>query len=234
MLGAARKYLSYSNVMATIAVFVALGGSAYAVGKLNGKNIKNRSIAAKKVKRNTLTGREVRESKLGKVPEASLADRVRSLGSVPTAIHADSAGNSDAVDGASVARLDYRATKVVSPDPPYSEIFNQGGLVLRARCGDQSGFFMNVKAETTVAGAQIHTFSSNDALNAVDHTEDDAFNPGDQLEIATPQLGDSDQGTFVYSTPQGAQVSVVWQSELYDALGTDCMFGGTAVIAPAA
>ena len=49
--------LSYANVMATIAVFLALGGSAFAVSKINGKNIKNHTIAGKKLKNNTLTAR---------------------------------------------------------------------------------------------------------------------------------------------------------------------------------
>jgi len=56
-----RQRLTYANVMSTLAVFIALGGSSYAAVKINGANLKNRSISAGKVKRNTLTGREIRE-----------------------------------------------------------------------------------------------------------------------------------------------------------------------------
>jgi hypothetical protein len=59
-----RHRLSYANVMSTLAVFIALGGSSYAAITISGSSIKNRSIAAKKLKRNSLTGREVRESRL--------------------------------------------------------------------------------------------------------------------------------------------------------------------------
>jgi hypothetical protein len=59
-----RQRLTYANVMSTLAVFIALGGSSYAAFTINGKRIQNRSIAAKKIKRNSLTRREIRESRL--------------------------------------------------------------------------------------------------------------------------------------------------------------------------
>jgi hypothetical protein len=51
-----RKHLSFANVMSLIAVFVVLGGSAYAAKKLSGKTIKNNTIAKKKLKKNVLKG----------------------------------------------------------------------------------------------------------------------------------------------------------------------------------
>jgi hypothetical protein len=60
-------------VVAMVALFVALGGSGYAAVQLNGKTIKNGTIAGKKMKRNTITGRQVRESTLGTVPRARTA-----------------------------------------------------------------------------------------------------------------------------------------------------------------
>jgi hypothetical protein len=45
-----RKQLSFANVVSLIALFVALGGAAYAGSKINGKSIKNNSIPAKKLK----------------------------------------------------------------------------------------------------------------------------------------------------------------------------------------
>jgi hypothetical protein len=69
-----RKRLTYANVMSTVAVFIALGGSSYAAFTLNGNVIKNRSIAGKKLHRNTLTGRQIKESRLGRVPRAHRAD----------------------------------------------------------------------------------------------------------------------------------------------------------------
>ena len=72
-----RRRLSYANVMSTLAVFIALGGSTYAAVQLDGRDIRDASIPAKKVKPNSLTGRQIREGRLGRVPEARVADRLR-------------------------------------------------------------------------------------------------------------------------------------------------------------
>jgi len=77
-----RQRLTYANVMSTLAVFIALGGSSYAAYTISGSSIKNRSISAKKLKRNTLGGREIKESRLARVPRARNADR---LGGLPAA-----------------------------------------------------------------------------------------------------------------------------------------------------
>jgi len=71
-----RQRLTYANVMSTLAVFIALGGSSYAALTISGSSIKNRSIAGKKLKRNALTGREIRESRLGRVARAKNAARL--------------------------------------------------------------------------------------------------------------------------------------------------------------
>jgi hypothetical protein len=73
-----RPRLTYANVMSTLAVFVALGGSSYAAVTISGSNIKNRSIPAKKLKPNSITGKQVRESRL-KVRSARNADRLGGL-----------------------------------------------------------------------------------------------------------------------------------------------------------
>jgi hypothetical protein len=57
--------LSYANVMATGAVFVALGGTSYAVTKIHGRDIAPRTIPAGKLKRDTLTAREIGAGAIG-------------------------------------------------------------------------------------------------------------------------------------------------------------------------
>jgi hypothetical protein len=73
---------SPAMVVACIALIAAVGGSAIAdqavdVAKraklINGKKIKKRSIAGNRLKRNTLNGTEINESKLGRVPRSSTA-----------------------------------------------------------------------------------------------------------------------------------------------------------------
>lgn len=66
--------LTYANVMSTLAVFIALGGSSYAAFTVNGDSIRDRSIRAKKIRHNTITGWEIKESSLGRVNRAKRAD----------------------------------------------------------------------------------------------------------------------------------------------------------------
>lgn len=65
-----RANLTYANVMATIAVFIALGGSSYAAIKVTGRNVANGSLTYKDLRKNTLGGSRIKESRLGTVPRA--------------------------------------------------------------------------------------------------------------------------------------------------------------------
>ena len=73
-----RGRLTYANVMATIAVFIALGGAAYAAVKLpknsvGTKQLKNGAVTAEKVQSGSLTGTQINASTLGTVPNATHA-----------------------------------------------------------------------------------------------------------------------------------------------------------------
>jgi hypothetical protein len=59
VLGSIRKRLTYANVMATLAVFIALGGVGYAAIKLpknsvGTRQLKNRAVTTKKINKSTL------------------------------------------------------------------------------------------------------------------------------------------------------------------------------------
>lgn len=72
-----RKHLTYANVTATLALLLAIGGgAAYAVNRITSRNIVNgtirsvdlrnhKAVRAKDVKRNSLTGRQIKERTLG-------------------------------------------------------------------------------------------------------------------------------------------------------------------------
>ncbi|HET7668195.1 MAG TPA: hypothetical protein VFK56_19445 [Mycobacterium sp.] len=77
MLKAVRDRLTYANIMATIAVFIALGGTTYAAATLTGRDIKDGSLTGKDLKRNSLTGKQIAEAKLtNPVPRARNAARL--------------------------------------------------------------------------------------------------------------------------------------------------------------
>jgi hypothetical protein len=82
-----RTRLSFANVVSVLALFVALGGSAYAfhLGKnsvgskqlkknaVTTAKIKKEAVTAAKVKKGTLTGAQINASTLGTVPSAQAA-----------------------------------------------------------------------------------------------------------------------------------------------------------------
>jgi hypothetical protein len=76
VIDALRRRLTYANVMATLAVFIALGGSSYAALTITGRDVKNRSLTQRDLKRNTLGGSSIKETRLGKVRRARNADRL--------------------------------------------------------------------------------------------------------------------------------------------------------------
>jgi hypothetical protein len=90
-----RDRLTYANVMATLAVFIAIGGTGYAAinlprNSVGAKQLRTHAVTASKIKPGAVTGRRVRDNSLtGKdIDEATLAK-------VPSATNADHASNAD-------------------------------------------------------------------------------------------------------------------------------------------
>jgi hypothetical protein len=59
-----RGHLTYSNLIATLALFLAIGGTSYAAVTITGKNVKNESLSGRDVKNSSLTGKDVRDGSL--------------------------------------------------------------------------------------------------------------------------------------------------------------------------
>jgi hypothetical protein len=79
MLRALRDRFTYANVTATLALFIALGGSSYAALQITGKQVRNHSLTGRDIKKNSIRGRQVKERSLGVVPRARNAARVGGL-----------------------------------------------------------------------------------------------------------------------------------------------------------
>ena len=92
-------------VLAVLALVAALGGSAYAVGRINGSTIKPRSIPGDRIRNNALTGTQINEARLGRVNEAKNANnskfalRASAADSSANALNAANARNADALSG---------------------------------------------------------------------------------------------------------------------------------------
>jgi hypothetical protein len=93
--------------VALLALFVALGGTGYAVTKINGNALKDRSVPAKKLKKDQLTGTEINEAKLGKVPAAAQADHAAAADNATNAMNAANANAAaNATEAAHAASAD--------------------------------------------------------------------------------------------------------------------------------
>jgi len=98
MLAKLRDRLTYANVVATLALFLALGGVSYGLtvnsrsiknnsvrtqdlrnNDIRSKDIRNRTIVGRDVLTNTITGLQVRETSLGKVSDADKLDGQESV-----------------------------------------------------------------------------------------------------------------------------------------------------------
>jgi hypothetical protein len=115
-----RPRLTYANVIATLALFLALGGGAYAATQLpknsvGTKQLKKGAVTGKKVAANTLTGANIDLEALGTVPSAThaaTADNASSANHATTAIHAESAStstNANQLDGTPASGFQGRA-----------------------------------------------------------------------------------------------------------------------------
>lgn len=96
------KVLTFSNVIACIALFVALGGSVYAAGKISGRQIKPDSTPGNRIKVATLTGKQIKPDSLTskQIQESSLTG----------------------VSAGSLASVQYVAVKIVLGEGPNTGI----------------------------------------------------------------------------------------------------------------
>jgi hypothetical protein len=79
VIDALRRRLTYANVMATLAVFIALGGSSYAALTVTGRDVRNGSLTFRDLRRDSLGGNRIKESRLGTVPRTRNADRLNGV-----------------------------------------------------------------------------------------------------------------------------------------------------------
>lgn len=105
-----RTKLTYANVMATLAAFLAVGGGGALAATHLGHNsvgsaqLKAAAVTGAKVKDHSLTGADVVASSLGKVPSAAHADVAASADRATTAGHADGATRADSAAQADSAK----------------------------------------------------------------------------------------------------------------------------------
>lgn len=189
MFSAIRSRGTFSNVVSLMALFVALGGTAFAASQLaknsvGSKQIKNGSATGKDVKNNSLKGKDIKEA---------------SLGEVPSAASADIAASAESLDGASITEF-----VVKIPDGTADQqVFDVGGFTLTASCtGDNvEDLILDTTSLTTAVSADANGnvgafFSRNNGIedNSISLDEDGATD------------NDRGQATFTAAESDGTTV----------------------------
>ena len=225
-----RSHITYANVVASLALFLALGGVGYAAATIGSGQIKNNSVRSKDIRNKTVVGKDVKdnalgsaqvkESALGKVPMAQAAD---------TAARAGNATVADKLDGLDAAAIEFRP---VDGPVAFTDVLNLGGLVLRAECTAADN--LHVQADTTVADAIITSSMVRDQgpPDVAHAIHDPDFNPGDNLDILDDIGGTSSfdvGGTLTYSTPAGVTVTATFQADEIPFGSDGCLFAGHAL-----
>lgn len=155
------RHLTFSNAIALIALFIALGGAAYAGSKLDGKNIvngsigggklKNETITANKIKKATITGAQIKEgsitstsinvSTLPTVPSAQNATTAQSATTAQTATSADKANSATTASTANNATHADEADTAGDAETIEGESSAELRSELEVRCSTTTEFY---------------------------------------------------------------------------------------------
>lgn len=209
-----RPRLTYANVMATAAVFIALGGGAYAV------SLANNSVGSKQIKPNAVKGKDAKESSFAQVPSAASADDAALLDGMDSTAFA----SGDAVhDSGRVSIDDPTPGDTVHAIAP---LIADGPWTVQGECAQNAAGSTDY-ARIRVTGPANSSFAGDSgAVNEVTVLADS--------EVLVASLADTGNDItsayLVAIAPSGDALSLHVSTELNDASGgTDCTFGATAV-----
>lgn len=181
------KHLTFSNVVACLALFIALGGVSYAAVKLpknsvGTKQIKKNAVTESKIKKNAVTGakiksKTVRGSDLGDKTVTGAQINEATLGEVPSATSSGSARNRFTIVkrvGATAANNDPNVARAAATEVP---IVSNGQVSVYMKCF--------VDADTQLTYAELYVKTNTDGAYASVYSTKLVGNPG--LDTTTPE-----------------------------------------------
>jgi hypothetical protein len=190
----------YASVTATLALVLAMGGTSYAVTKIDANSVKSKQIKNGAVKAKDLKNGAVTNSKLGTnaVTSAKVADdsltgadiNESTLGTVPGA---------DKVNGQKVVKVRYSSSSEAD-----QTIFDSNGLRITANC---AGGNPEVTARTSKADSSIYTLVGQDLDPTYEVLQDDlesgTFSTSEEFDLLAGGNGNINQLYFGYDAPDG-------------------------------
>jgi hypothetical protein len=229
-----RSQLTYANVMATIALFIALGGVAWAAATIDSGDVVDNSLKSVDLKdAKGVKGADV-------VPDSLDGTDIEegSLSQVPSAVDAETLDGSTASDFLPAQKV-RNSGRVALNDPTpgdteaaTSTLFVADGFTVRVRCWSNYNGDPTDSAHVQVKGPSGSSFAADNAsLGALNNPE--AFNLGDEdfsvVALANTAQNQVDSGRAIVVAPSGEVLNVSGSAEVNDTGGDDCVFGMTAV-----
>lgn len=208
-----RSRLTYANVMASLAVFLVLGGGAAfaALGKntVGAKQLKKNAVTTAKIKKNAVTtakikkdavtGAKVKESTLGTVPSAANADNATN------ATNATNAGNASTVNGQGVNKV----FKTLNAGESNVVVASIAGFTITATCESEN---IDVKLTTPSSPASVASVSGNGSPEGAifDYDAEESGTPSEiSLDDDPGEDNDYGQSDFSAAMSNGQTVSGV-------------------------
>ena len=139
-----RTRLNYANVMATVAVFLALGGGAYAAIKLPKDSVTSKQIKNKSVKGKDLAGKSVKSAKIKSSAVNGSKVKDDSLTGADIDESTLAGVNAARVGGVQVKEINYSAGPSTGP----VELFSLAGLTVTAACPSAASDYVTLAAST--------------------------------------------------------------------------------------
>jgi hypothetical protein len=216
-----RSRPSLATALSATALFVAIGGSAYAATAISGNQIRVHSIPANRLKNHSITGAQVNLKKLGTVPKAvtatsastaktastaNTASSATTAGSAVDATSASLAQNSDAVDGSTITPLVFDEPKGGAA----VTLFNADGLVVTASCNANGQVVLT--ADSTASGADLfgHVIDGAGAVKTIADSTFGGNTAGDDLTagLATTDASPKASGNVEYFAAPGPVITI--------------------------
>jgi hypothetical protein len=180
------KRPSPAMIVALVALFAALGGSAYAAKKIGSKEIKANAITTGKIKKNAITTSKIKKEAVtgAKIKEAS-------LGAVPNATHATSADSAtNATNATNFSR--YHSSGLVKLSVGQTaQILAVGPITFFTKCVDNGGTYeVESYATTSQPKSNISSYEE-------EYYESD-WEPGEQSTVGYSESSSSTPYWAVY------------------------------------
>jgi hypothetical protein len=200
------------------ALVVALGGSAYAAARINGKDITKHSISGNRLMHNTLTGAQIKESTLGTVPAARTARTAGTAKTAASATTAHTATSAGSVNGNVVTTFAF----TVLDDGAFQTVAVPGAA-MTADCG---GGTVNLDVAGTADTGESYVVEGSDLTGGAFSMEDTSLTTGDDDGLS-PDTATSGAGVAVITRGSSAVTTIDFSYRANP--GNSCTYNGSVV-----